>query len=64
MLINTPDGWRSITGRPAPSVREAQTHRELAAKMADELNELIPSMGAVAASRAASMLAATLGLRV
>lgn len=64
MLINTPDGWRSLTGRPAPAIREATAYREVAAKMADELNELIPSMGPVAASRAAAMLAATLGLRV
>lgn len=60
MLINTPDGWRSITGRPAPAVSEARTHRELAARMADELAELCPSLGYVGASKAAAMLAATL----
>jgi hypothetical protein len=64
VLINTPDGWRTITGRPPRSIREADTYRELAAKMADELAELCPSMGTVAAAQAASMLAKTLaGMR-
>lgn len=63
MLINTPDGWRAITGRPARAIREAESYHELAAKMADELAELCPSMGLVAASQAASMLAKTLAGR-
>lgn len=56
MLINTADGWQSITGRETPAVVQATTYRELSAKISDELAELIPSMGQAAASRAASML--------
>lgn len=56
MLIRTPDGWQSITGRPAPAIREAVTYRELSARMTDELAELIPSMGSAAASRAVKMM--------
>ena len=53
MMINTAAGWRSLTGRPAPEVRQAATVRELSARMADELAELCPSMGPIAASLAA-----------
>lgn len=52
MIIRTPDGWQSLTGKAAPPITEAATYRELSAKMADELAELIPSMGGAAASRA------------